>query len=285
MEDRDVLTRTSELPDAVLRYGDHSDAVIDVHLPPRSLPPRSLPPRSLPPRSLPTRSNGEPRSASPLIVLIHGGFWHADYDRMHTRPLANALAAEGFVVASPEYRRVGGGGDLAGGWPTTFDDMSAVMESLPGFLDELDIAVSRTTVMGFSAGGHLALWLANEPHSVDRVIGLAPVGDVHAAAEAHLGGDAVHALLCGSPSQVPDRYDAVDPAIRLATPPSCDVVVIHGVDDDIVPVENSRGLGAKHPFVVIHELEGIEHFALIDPLSAAWPVVRASAAAEAIDLG
>ena len=272
MEERDVLMRTSELPDAVLRYGGHGDAVIDVHLPPRSLPPGR-------------------RTAGPLVVLIHGGFWQADYDRLHMRPLANALASEGFVVASPEYRRIGGTGDLAGGWPTTFDDMSAVMESLPGFLEDLDITVSRTTVMGFSAGGHLALWLANEPPyvdsgiGVDRVIGLAPVGDLRAAAAAHLGGDAVRALLGGSPSQVPDRYAAADPVSRMSTRPSCDVVVIHGVDDDIVPVDNSRGLGAVHPFVVIHELEGVEHFALIDPLSPAWPVVRAAAAAEAIDLG
>ena len=269
MEDRDVLTRASELPDAVLRYGDHGDAVIDVHLPPRRLP----------------RSDGEPRGASPLIVLIHGGFWHADYDRLHMRPLANALAAEGFVVASPEYRRVGGTGDLAGGWPTTFDDISTVMGSLPRLLGGLGVEAERTTVMGFSAGGHLALWLANEPHSVDNVIGLAPVGDLRAAAEAHLGDDAVNALLGGFPSEVPDRYNAADPAARLKSRPSCDVVVIHGADDNIVPVDNSRGLRAKHPFVVMHELEGIEHFALIDPLSPAWTVVRAAVATDSTDLG
>lgn len=263
MEDRDVLTRKSELPDVVLRYGDYGDAVIDVHLPPRG--------------------NGKPRSVSPLVVLIHGGFWHAEFDRMHTRPIANALAREGFVVANPEYRRVGGAGELAGGWPTTFDDITAVMKSLPRLLDELDIAVSRTTVMGFSAGGHLALWLANEPHPIDRVIGLAPVGDLRAAAVAHLGDDAVQALLGGSPSQVADRYDAADPATRLANPPLCGVVVIHGVDDVIVPIDNSRGLGAKHPFVVIHELDDTEHFALIDPLSTAWPVVLAAAASASID--
>lgn len=218
-------------------------------------------------------------------MLIHGGFWHADYDRLHMRPLANALAVEGFVVASPEYRRIGGTGDLAGGWPTTFDDIAAVMESLPRLLGGLGVEVERTTVMGFSAGGQLALWLANEAHPVDRVIGLAPVGDLRAAAAAHLGDDAVPALLGGSPSQVPDLYDAVDPATRLATRPPCDVVVIHGVDDHVVPVDNSRGLGAKHPFVVIRELEGVEHFALIDPLSSSWPAVRAAAAGAALDLG
>jgi acetyl esterase/lipase len=264
VEPRDVLTRTAEGPDAVLRYGNHADALIDVHLPPRMV--------------------NEPLPPSPLVVFLHGGFWRASFDRIHTRPLTSALAREGFVVATPEYRRVGGSGELAGGWPTTFDDITAAMESLPGLLQELDVPVSRTTVMGHSAGGHLALWLANEPHPIDRVIGLAPVGDLRAAAEAQTGGDAVPDLLGGSPDEIPEVYAAADPATRFSTPPSCDVVVIHGTADDVVPIENSRGLDEQHPFVVMCELAGVDHFAVIDPLSDAWPVVRAAAAAELLPL-
>ena len=247
-----MLTRTADLPDAVVRYGLHADAVIDIQLPPQRTTER------------------------PLVVLVHGGFWRVEYDRTHTRPLANALAADGFVVATPEYRRVGGTGDLAGGWPATFDDITAVMRSLPGLLDGLGIAVRGTTVMGHSAGGHLALWLANEPHPVDRVVGLAPVGDLRAAARDHVGADATQSLLGGSPDEVPERYDAADPMTRMTDPPGCEVVVVHGADDEQLPVGNSRGLAARHPHIAFHELEGIEHFGLIDPLSQAWPVVRAA---------
>ena len=81
------------LPDAVLRYGDHELAVVDVHLP-------AVP-------------NGT------LVVLVHGGFWKERYDRTHTRAQARALTAGGYVVVTPEYRRVGGGG----GWPTTALDL------------------------------------------------------------------------------------------------------------------------------------------------------------------
>ena len=254
-----LMVRTSDLPDAVLRYGNHAEAIIDIHLPPHLGP--------------------EPLAESPLVVLLHGGFWRAEYDRLHTRPLAEALVREGFVVATPEYRRVGGAGDLAGGFPATFDDIGAAMQSLPRLLEELDIAPSRTTVMGHSAGGHLALWLANESYPVDRVVGLAPVGDLRAAAETGIGVGAVQAFLGGTPDEVPQVYDAADPAVRLTTEPACDVIVIHGVDDLVVPVDNSRGLEARHRFLVMCELEGIEHFGLIDPLSEAWPVVRAAAAA------
>lgn len=210
-------------------------------------------------------------------MLVHGGFWRAAYDRVHIRPLAQALAADGFVVAVPEYRRVGGEGDLAGGWPTTFEDLTAAMSTLPGLLDELGVPVDHIVVMGHSAGGHLALWLANEPFDVDRVVGLAPVGDLRAAAAAGLGSAAVPALLGGMPDDVPERYDAADPATRLATTPTCPVTIIHGVEDAEVPVEISRGLAARHPHVQLVELVGVEHFGLIDPLSPAWPVVRAAA--------
>ena len=252
----DVMTRAAELPDAVVRYAEHDDGLVDVHLPPRL---RNTP--------------------APLVVLLHGGFWRAEWDRMHTRPLANALAAEGFVVATPEYRRVGGEGELAGGWPATFEDVSAVMAALPGVRDALGIATTTTTVAGHSAGGHLALWLANEPFPMDRVVGLAPVSDLRAAAERRLGDDAVLGLLGGGPGDVPERYAAADPATRMAAArPGCAVTVVHGTEDVQVPVALSRDLSDRFAFVDYKELDGVEHFGLIDPLCPAWSTVLAALA-------
>jgi acetyl esterase/lipase len=231
-------------PDAVLRYAAHSDGLVDLHLPDGDGP-------------------------HPLVVLLHGGFWRQAFDRRHTRPLATALAADGFLVATPEYRRVGGGG----GWPATLDDVDAAMAALPDLLSGLGLATTTTTVAGHSAGGHLALWLANQGHRIDRVVGLAPVGDLHAAARDGLGAGATQALLGGEPEEVPDRYDAADPAVRLARRPSCKLVLVHGTEDTNVPIGNSRGLVARHPFVELRALEGVEHFAVIDPASQAWTAV------------
>ncbi len=237
------------LPDAVVRYAAHDDGLVDVHLPvPGSAP-------------------------APLVVLLHGGFWKQAYDRRHTRAVAAALSAEGFVVATPEYRRVGG----TGGWPATAQDVDAAVAAIPGLLAGLGIATTGMTVMGHSAGGHLALWLANQGHDVDRVVGLAPVGDLRAAARAGLGSDATQALLGGGPDEVPKRYDEADPATRLRTRPSCEVVVVHGADDDIVPLENSLGLAKAHPFVDLRVVEGADHFDVVNPTSAAWPAVLAAA--------
>jgi acetyl esterase/lipase len=255
-----VLQGTTDPPDAVLRYADRDEALVDVHLPPQ-----------------PT----QPADAAPLVVLFHGGFWREHWDRTHTRALAGALAGAGFVVATPEYRRVGG----TGGWPTTFEDVSAVMEGLPELLAGIGVRTGRVTLLGHSAGGQLALWLANQPHEVDRVVALAPVADLRAAAAQHLDDDAVQDLLGGGPDEVPERYDASDPMTRMATPPACEVVVVHGTDDANVPVSLSRALADRHPYVTLFELAGTEHFALINPRSNAWPVVLAAVSGMPVDLG
>ncbi len=241
-----MLTRSSEPPDAVLRYAPHADGVVDMHLPPGPSRPR------------------------PLLFLVHGGFWKQEYDRRPIRPLANALAADGFVVAVPEYRRVGGGG----GWPATVDDVDAALRVTPRLLAESGVPTTTTTLVGHSAGGHLVLWLANQPHRVDRVVALAPVGNLRQAAEWGMGTGATADFLGGTPEQVPEVYDAADPATRMRTRPEADVVVLHGETDEDVPVQSSRGLKGRFDWIDYRELPGVEHFAVIDPLSDAWPEVR-----------
>ncbi len=253
MNPREVLTRQAPLPDAVVRYADHTDGVIDLYLPPGDGP-------------------------HPLVVLAHGGFWRDEYDRRHTRPLSDAMKAEGYCVAVPEYRRTGGGG---GGWPTTFDDIDAAVAAIPDLVAGLGVATTGTTYLGHSAGGHLVLWLADQPHKVDRVVALAPVGDLRAGFIEGLDGDAVEALLGGSPEAVPERYDAADPAARLSAATPCEIVVLHGSLDEQVPLANSAGLAARHPEVDLRVLDGVEHFGLVDPFSPAWPALLAALAGNA----
>lgn len=238
-------------PDAVVRYAAHDDGLVDVHLPPRPRPARA-----------------------PLVVLVHGGFWKQAYDRRHTRPAAAALAAEGFVVATPEYRRVGGGG----GWPTTAEDVDEVVSALPRLLEGLGLGTGPTTLVGHSAGGHLVLWLANRPHPVDRVVALAPVGDLRAAARDRLGDGATQAFLGGEPEQLPQRYDAADPATRLAIRPACEIRIVHGADDVEVPAGHSRRLVEAHPWLDLRVVPDADHFAVMDPGSHAWPEVLAAVA-------
>ncbi len=251
---RDILTRQADLPEVVLRYADHADAVVDVHLPADR---RGL------------------REPLPLVVLVHGGFWRQGYDRLHNRPMARALVDAGFVVAAPEYRRVGPD-EPRGGWPGTAADIEAALVALPALLAGLGIATTTTSLVGHSAGGHLVLWLATRPGvAAERVVALAPVADLRAAADQRLGDGATQDLLGGGPDDVPERYAAADPLTLLdaGTAPHGRIVTVHGTDDDVVPVAQSRALAVAHPGVALRELPGLGHFEVIDPLSAAWPPV------------
>ncbi|MCW2787029.1 MAG: hypothetical protein JWP74_3546 [Marmoricola sp.] len=230
------------LPDAVVRYAEHDDAVIDLHLP-------AVP-------------NGT------LVVLVHGGFWKEQYDRTHTRHQARALAEAGFLVATPEYRRVGGGG----GWPTTAYDLQIAVSALPGLADALGVGWDRAVMTGHSAGGHLALWLLSRPLPIqfEVVVGIAPVCDLAYADQLSLGGGAVQALLDGAP-----LIDA-DPMTLLEAAPEASVVLVHGTDDEAVPVELSRRFVATHRWASLIELGRTGHFEFLDSRSPAWiAVVRA----------
>jgi acetyl esterase/lipase len=229
------------LPDVVLRYADHEEAVLDVHLPRGSLPAAAV---------------------DTVVVLVHGGFWKARYDRRHTRPMARALAETGRVVATPEYRRVGNGG----GWPVTASDLHLAVTRLPGLLESIGVAPAPLLVAGHSAGGHLALWLATTDVPIRRVVGLAPVCDLGEAIRLGLGDHAARAFLGDH-----DPVEA-DPMTLLAQRPAAEVVIVHGERDDDVPVTLSRGLAAAHPWVDLREVPG-GHFGPIDPDSDAWPTV------------
>lgn len=255
---REVLTRAAPGPVHTVPYGGDPEQVIDLW----------------------------PGSAdAALVVLIHGGFWRPDYDRVHLRPLANALAEAGFGVAVPEYRRVG--------WPGIFDDVATALDRLPELIAPYRPAPGRTVWAGHSAGGHLALWATlrhrlpagspwhlPRPPAVDRVVALAACSDLALCAEWKLDGDAVEVMMGGLPGEVPARYALADPAALL--PGTVPVVLLHGTEDDRVPVGVSRAFLEKAQAsgtpVESVELRGLEHFALIDPLSPAWPYLRAALA-------
>ena len=54
--------------------------------------------------------------------------------------------------------------------------------------------------------------------------------------------------------------------------PAASVAIVHGVEDDTVPVSLSRGFVARHPWVELHEVPA-GHMEVIEPGSVAWPTV------------
>lgn len=222
----------------------------------------------------------------PAVILIHGGYWRARYDLTLMDGLAKDLAERGYAAWNIEYRRVG---EEGGGWPGTFLDVASAADSLRIMAEDYSLDISRVVAIGHSAGGHLAFWLAarqripadsairphanaQKPIAPRGVISQAGVLDLETAWRLHLSNDAVVGLLGATFPDAPERYAAASPAALL--PLGISQVLLHGTEDAHVPIEISRNytraaLAAQDPVKYL-ELDGMDHFELIDPRSSAW---------------
>jgi acetyl esterase/lipase len=235
VDDRSVLARSATPPDAVVRYGDLDEQIADVRY----------------------GKNGA--AQRPLIILIHGGFWRPQFDRLHTGPMAMAIADAGWTVASIEYRRLPGNPDA------TFSDVGAAVSRLPSVVDQHD---GKAIVIGHSAGGHLALWAAVKcAKPLIGAVALGPAADLQYGYENGIGSGAVLAFLGVPPAQ---RND-VDPCLMPS--PGITTTILHGAQDAIAPITMSENYAARHANTRLVRLEACGHFAVIDPLSDAWPAV------------
>ena len=225
-----------------------------------------------------------PGAVRGVVVVVHGGFWRHRYDLALGRPLAADLTAHGYAAWNIEYRRVGGGG----GWPMTFVDVAAAVDALAGPVQAAAdgrLPLDRVVALGHSAGGQLAAWLAARPGLPPGAPGAAPrvtlrgavsqagVLDLVDAAERGVGSGAVEDLLGGPPTAVPDRYALASPVARV--PIGVPVTGVHGTVDVNVPVRQTErfAVASGDPWT---RLDGVDHFALIDPTTPAWAACRAA---------
>jgi len=217
----------------------------------------------------------------PVMVLIHGGCWLAQYDIAHIRKLADAFTKEGIATWTIEYRRVG---DEGGGWPGTFDDVAAATDHLQTIAKQYNLDLTNTIVAGHSAGGHLAIWLGNRPASWASdlkpvgVLALAPAADLAYLHEKAVCGNVIDKLMGGSPEQYPDRYHLASGTDRLPmdTPQT---IIIGKHDASWAPVGHRYVKQAQQkgntPKLIIAQDSG--HFEMIDPDSSSWPLVLQAA--------
>jgi acetyl esterase/lipase len=199
------------------------------------------------------------------VMLIHGGCWLSQYDRKYMSHLAKALADIGSTVYNIGYRRVG---DEGGGYPGTFDDVRAAFAAVVADAEQKASLGSEITVVGHSAGGHLALWLASTDTTIDKAVGLAAISDLSDYARGTGSCQtAAPRLMGGSPDDMTAAYASSDP--MLIANPKAEIVLISAEKDVIVPPSHNDGYkvktNARH--VV---LNGVGHFDLVAPISSVW---------------
>ncbi|KRC37833.1 hypothetical protein ASE27_14720 [Oerskovia sp. Root918] len=225
-----------------------------------------------------------------VVVLVHGGGWDAVYDRSSETEVARDLTDDGIVVWNLDYRGVGAPDPLdEGGWPGTFEDAAAGLDLLPQALGDAGLAPGRVAVVGHSAGGTMALWLAAR-HTLpdgapgadplvrpDLVVTQAGVNDLKTAGVEGPVEGAVQALMGGSTSEVQDdRYDLASPTalLPLGVPTlvatgDLDAVVVPSVATDYAAAAQAAG-----DDVTLSVVAGDDHLSHLSATSPSWAAVR-----------
>jgi acetyl esterase/lipase len=197
------------------------------------------------------------------VMLVHGGYWRPTYDRSLEDPLAADLSARGYLVWNADYAAA----DAP--FPTTLDHVLAAYDHAAA-----DPRVRTLTVVGHSAGGHLALWLAAQRDPA-LVVAQAPVAALAEGFRQGLGGGAIGLLLGGAPEDHPQRYAVADPVQLLPT--GVRTLLIHGDDDEPVPLSQSQtylaAARAAGDDCTLQVYAG-GHFEHLDPTSRAVELLR-----------
>lgn len=226
---------------------------------------------------------------SPVVVMVHGGCWQSSYglDLMHA--LSEDLQRAGIAVWNIEYRRLG---DSGGGYPGTFADVGTAIDALRGLATTHSLNLAKVVAVGHSAGGHLALWAAarprlpanspiasRDPLRLTGVLTLAGINDLaaYAANGPACGGASTIDRLIGAAAR-PAGSAYADTSPRALLPIGVSQVIASGSRDGIVPAEFGRdyAVAAKAAGDKVEEvtIPGADHFALIEPGSAAWKTLR-----------
>lgn len=243
-----VLELNARKPDFVARYGASDSQTAALWMPP-------------------LRAEGP----VPVIFLVHGGCWLSDYSAAHIYPLASQLASDGYAVWVPEYRRVG---EPGGGWPGSAADMTLALDALAA-MNNPRLALSRTVVVGHSAGGHLGLWLAardpslaTPPVRIVAAIGLAAITDLAAYSQ---GGNSCQtvttAFMGATADEDPQRYEKASPA---SIEPKVPLRLLRGAADAIVGPDQVAAMPWASALLV--PLAG--HFDWVHPHTQAYDYLR-----------
>ena len=181
----------------------------------------------------------------PLIVLPHGGPELRDDIGFDWK--AQLLASRGYAVLQPNFRGSEGFGAhfIAAGHGEWGRKMQTDLSDGVRFLAAQGmIDPKRVAIFGASYGGYAALAGATLDASVyNCAVAIAGISDVSAmvtyAADQSESGESYEVRYWKDFLGDPKGYDDISPA-KQAARASCPVLLIHGTDDVIVPIDQSR---------------------------------------------
>jgi acetyl esterase/lipase len=201
--------------------------------------------------------------SAPLVVLVPGGRW-LSADPTGLMPLAEALADAGAAAATITYRTAS---DEAY-FPQPARDVACGTAWAAARAGEDGYPPTEVVLVGHSAGATLAALAALAPEDLgshecpyppvqaDRLVGLAGPYDVVQVAD-------VAVDLFGPQRPDPQTWAVGNPVTKGDRRPDVAVLLVHGRDDDMVPLASSGAfadaLEAGGHAVTTRWLDGIDH--------------------------
>jgi acetyl esterase/lipase len=194
----------------------------------------------------------------PGIILVHGGAW-AFGDKGDYRPLGSLLAARGYVAFALNYRLL-----PAARYPAQLDDVQRAVRVIRAHADAYNLDPERLGALGDSAGGYLVTMLGvrdtrdnSDPALSKYSSRVQCVADFYGPAdftvpaeEPHVSRLALSLVRNFLGIRSDDALDGYRDLLKSSSPityvdkQSAPFLILHGVEDRLVYVEQSQKLWA-----------------------------------------
>jgi acetyl esterase/lipase len=190
----------------------------------------------------------------PVVVCVHGGGWVGG-DRAQLHLTLQTLARRGYVAVSPDYRLA-----PKDRFPAQIEDCKAAVRFLRANAKQYRLDPDRIGAVGFAAGGHLACLLGvtakgddlegtgGNPDESSRVQAVVSFFGPTDLTTDDWGKEAEEKnlipLLGGPRADKPYAYRRASP-VTYAGKDAPPFLFVHGVEDKVVRLEQSRKLADK----------------------------------------
>lgn len=202
----------------------------------------------------------ETKNNAAVLFMISGGWYSPKSDMSFLDSFTSYLTDEGFTVfavnhgSSPRYQV-----------PDAVTDVRRAVRHIRSNAEEYGIDPDRIGVMGLSAGGHLSLMLglssddgsesSDDPiervsNRVQAVVAYFPVVDLKEI----VSDDSDFPALRFDPKLAPENSP-----IEFVSKDDPPVLLIHGDQDEVVPIDHSRRMHAA-----LNEIESVVDFEVIE---------------------
>jgi acetyl esterase/lipase len=180
--------------------------------------------------------------SAPLVVFLHGGGWISGDRTMYAEEV-EWFVSQGFAAAAIEYR-------LAPlyPFPAAVEDAQEFLRFVRSEAGRFGIDGSRVAAFGNSAGGHLAAMLGvgykggERANAVVDVCGITDIRNPDTT-QFPISMSFVEQFMGGHYVGLEQSYADASPLVYVDSS-ACPFLIVHGTDDDVVPIDQSRKLDA-----------------------------------------